>query len=196
MKVQYVIAALQAGKNKFTVSQLTDIIRADAGDKALERRTRRALFVARKAGIVLEPVRDGGKAVTAYQLQGALPEVAVTAAPTRKASKAKSVKAVATAKAVTVKRMAKEVVAKTVDPTRISNEAKSAIKAKNLATMKSVSARLHPVTKRALTDEQATALDEFAAMEKQAELEEIRAEERASLRANAPAFLFKESYSE
>jgi hypothetical protein len=36
----------------------------------------------------------------------------------------------------------------------------------------------------------------FAALEKQAELEEIRAEERESLRANAPSFLFKESYSE
>jgi hypothetical protein len=215
MKVQYVIAALQAGKNKFTVSQLTDIIRADAGDKALERRTRRALFVARKAGIILEPVRDGGKAVSAYQLQGALPEVAT---PARKASKASSAKAVAkakvtkgslesavrainashSAKEATVKRMAKEVVAKVkeVDVSRISNEAKAAIKAKNLETMKSVSARLHPVTKRPVTTEQATALDEFAEMEKQAELEEIRAEERAAMRANAPAFLFKESYSE
>ena len=52
------------------------------------------------------------------------------------------------------------------------------------------------MTKRQLTDEQATVLDEFAALEKQAELEEIRAEERESLRANAPSFLFKESYSE
>ena len=52
MKIQYVLDALKAGKNKFTVNQLTDVIRADAGDKALARRTRRALFVARKAGIV------------------------------------------------------------------------------------------------------------------------------------------------
>ena len=42
MKVQYVIDALKAGKNKFTVSQLTDIIRADAGDAALARQIGRA----------------------------------------------------------------------------------------------------------------------------------------------------------
>ena len=89
---------------------------------------------------------------------------------------------------------------KEVDVSRISDEAKEAIKAKNLETLKAVSAktkgRLHPVTKRQLTDEQATVLDEFAELEKQAELEEIRAEEQAAMRANAPSFLFKESYSE
>jgi hypothetical protein len=109
-----------------------------------------------------------------------LPKVKVT-----KASSESSVRAINAAHKVKV------------DPARVSDEA---IKAKNLETLKAVSAktkgRLHPVTKRQLTDEQATVLDEFAALEKQAELEEIRAEERESLRANAPSFLFKESYSE
>ena len=193
MKVQYVIDALKAGKNKFTVSQLTDIIRADAGDAALARRTRRALFVARKAGIVLEPLRDGGKAVVAYQLQGSIPDVAV-AAP-RKASRART-------KTVTAKTISKEVaavVAKNKAPTKVKVDT-DAIKAKNLATMKAVSAKVkqdvHPVTKRPLTAEQKAVLAEHAQNERDAELEAIRAEERADLRANAPAFLFKESYSE
>jgi hypothetical protein len=197
MKVQYVIDALKAGKNKFTVSQLTDIIRADAGDAALARRTRRALFVARKAGIVLEPIRDGGKAVTAYQLQGSIPEVAV-AAP-RKASKART-------KTVTAKTISKEVaavVAKNKAPTKKVAKVKvdtEAVKAKNLATIKAVHAKVtqdvHPVTKRKLTAEQKAVLEEHAQNERDAELEALRAEERADLRANAPAFLFKESYSE
>lgn len=193
MKVQYVIDALKAGKNKFTVSQLTDIIRSDAGDAALARRTRRALFVARKAGIVLEPLRDGGKAVIAYQLQGSIPDVAV-AAP-RKASRART-------KTVTAKTISKEVaavVAKNKAPTKVKVDT-DAIKAKNLATMKAVSAKVkqdvHPVTKRPLTAEQKAVLAEHAQNERDAELEAIRAEERADLRANAPAFLFKESYSE
>jgi hypothetical protein len=191
MKVQYVISALKAGKNKFTVSQLTDIIRADAGDASLARRTRRALFVARKAGIVLEPIRDGGKAVTAYQLQGSIPDVAV-AAP-RKASRART-------KTVTAKTISKEVAAIVAKNKAPSKKTDAEVKAKNLATMKAVHAKVnqdvHPVTKRKLTDEQKSVRAEFERMEREAELEEARREERAALRANAPAYLFKESYSE
>lgn len=191
MKVQYVISALKAGKNKFTVSQLTDIIRADAGDASLARRTRRALFVARKAGIVLEPIRDGGKAVTAYQLQGSIPDVAV-AAP-RKASRART-------KTVTAKTISKEVAAIVAKNKAPSEKTDAEVKAKNLATMKAVHAKVnqdvHPVTKRKLTDEQKSVRAEFERMEREAELEEARREERAALRANAPAYLFKESYSE
>jgi hypothetical protein len=228
MKVQFVLDLLAAHGNKFTVDQLSTYIRSQVGDKALERRTRRALFVTRKAGIILESVRDGGKAVVAYQLQGAIPAVAAVAKASKGSAKAKvakapklrgsssdedteyfaamayekaklekSVRAINTAYTAKVAKAPK---VKSVDVSRISDEAKAVIKAKNLETLKSVSAstkgRLHPVTKRQLTDEQATVLDEFAALEKQAELEEIRAEERESLRANAPSFLFKESYSE
>ena len=233
MKVQFVLDLLAAHGNKFTVDQLSAYIRSQVGDKALERRTRRALFVTRKAGIILEPVRDGGKAVVAYQLQGAIPAVAATAKASKGSAKAKVAKApklrgstsdedteyfaaMADQKAKLEKSdihaKSNAIIAKAiksgaiklpkvkVDPARVSDEAKEAIKAKNLETLKAVSAktkgRLHPVTKRQLTDEQATVLDEFAALEKQAELEEIRAEERESLRANAPSFLFKESYSE
>jgi hypothetical protein len=227
MKVQFVLDLLAAHGNKFTVDQLSTYIRSQVGDKALERRTRRALFVTRKAGIILESIRDGGKAVVAYQLQGAIPAVAATAKASKGSAKAKVAalpkdihaksnaiiaKAIASGdiklpkvkvtkassessvRAINASHKAK------VDPARVSDEAKEAIKAKNLETLKAVSAktkgRLHPVTKRPITDEQATVLDEFAALEKQAELEEIRAEERESLRANAPSFLFKESYSE
>lgn len=224
MKVQFVLDLLAAHGNKFTVDQLSTYIRSQVGDKALERRTRRALFVTRKAGIILEPVRDGGKAVVAYQLQGAIPAVAATAKASKGSAKAKVAKAPKlrgstsdedteyfaamayqkaklekSVRAINAAHTAKVAKVK-VDPARVSDEAKAAIKAKNLDTLKAVSAktkgRLHPVTKRQLTDEQATVLDEFAALEKQAELEEIRAEERESLRANAPSFLFKESYSE
>ena len=252
MKVQFVLDLLAAHGNKFTVDQLSAYIRSQVGDKALERRTRRALFVTRKAGIILEPVRDGGKSVVAYQLQGAIPAVAATAKASKGSAKAKVAKAPklrgstsdedteyfaamayqkakeksdihAKSNAIIDKaiksgaiKLPKVKVTKAssessvrainaahkvkVDPARVSDEAKAAVKAKNLETLKAVSAktkgRLHPVTKRQLTDEQATVLDEFAALEKQAELEEIRAEERESLRANAPSFLFKESYSE
>ena len=252
MKVQFVLDLLAAHGNKFTVDQLSAYIRSQVGNKALERRTRRALFVTRKAGIILEPVRDGGKSVVAYQLQGAIPAVAATAKASKGSAKAKVAKAPklrgstsdedteyfaamayqkakeksdihAKSNAIIDKaiksgdiKLPKVKVTKAssessvrainaahkvkVDPARVSDEAKAAVKAKNLETLKAVSAktkgRLHPVTKRQLTDEQATVLDEFAALEKQAELEEIRAEERESLRANAPSFLFKESYSE
>lgn len=191
MKVQYVLDMLKTHKNKFTVAQLENHIRADAGDKALARRTRRALFVARKAGIVLEPIRDGGKAVIAYQLQGAIPDVAATVAPARKASRAKS------AKSATVTRMAKEVVAKTAKPKAAKVAAKVVasedIKAKNLATMKAVTAKQKKSSHLdRLTAEQKAIREEFEAEE----AEYARQEERAALRANAPAFLFKESYSE
>jgi hypothetical protein len=224
MKVQFVLDLLAAHGNKFTVDQLSTYIRSQVGDKALERRTRRALFVTRKAGIILESIRDGGKAVVAYQLQGAIPAVAATAKASKGSAKAKVAKAPKlrgstsdedteyfaamahqkaklekSVRAINAAHTAKVAKVK-VDPARVSDEAKAAIKAKNLDTLKAVSAktkgRLHPVTKRPITDEQATVLDEFAALEKQAELEEIRAEERESLRANAPSFLFKESYSE
>jgi hypothetical protein len=230
MKVQFVLDLLAAHGNKFTVDQLSAYIRSQVGDKALERRTRRALFVTRKAGIILEYIRDGGKAVVAYQLQGAIPAVAATAKASKGSAKAKVVAAprnihaesnaiidkaiksgdiklpkvkvtkAASEKSVRAINAAHTAKVTKIDPARVSDEAKAAIKAKNLDTLKAVSAktkgRLHPVTKRPITDEQATVLDEFAALEKQAELEEIRAEERESLRANAPSFLFKESYSE
>lgn len=199
MKAQFVIDLLTANGNRFTPDQLEQAT-------GTARRARRALFLARRDyGVKLEAVRDGGKAVTAYVLNGTVP----TVTPTAKASKAPSKAAVAKAKvlkeapAANVGKAVKQksgrvklVVAKPVDLARVSNESKAAIKAKNLETMKAVSAKLHPVTKRPMTKTQEDVLDEFAQMEKQAELEEIRAEEQAALRANAPSFLFKETYAE
>jgi len=213
MKVQYVLTALQLGKNKFTVSQLTDVIRADAGDKALARRTRRALFVARKAGIILEPLRDGGKAVVAYQLSGSVPATATVATTTRKAAKAASPKVAAKAKEATAKRMAKEVFAKTVDHSasnkliakalktgkiktaKVVSVDDAEIRAKNLATIKAVHAKTkqHPVTGRDMTEEQEDVLEEFRALEAGWESEEQDREfARAAVREN----LKKEAYVE
>jgi hypothetical protein len=216
MKVQYVLTALQLGKNKFTVSQLTDVIRADAGDKALERRTRRALFVARKAGIMLEPVRDGGKAVVGYLLQGSVPESATIVTTVRKAAKAASPKVAAKAKAASPKVAAKQktvklsTVVKKVSKNFIAAKAKAvktktevkvdeAIVAKNLATIKAVHAKVkqnvakHPITGRDMTDEQIDALEEFRALESGWETEEQeRNAARAAVRENLP----KEFYAE
>lgn len=207
MKVQYVLTALQIGKNKFTVSQLTDVIRADAGDKALERRTRRALFVARKAGIMLEPVRDGGKAVVAYQLQGSVPAIAAAAPTVRKAAKAASPKVAAKQKTVklstVVKKVSKNFVAAKAKAvkTKTKTEVKvdEAIVAKNLATIKAVHSKFkqhvakHPITGRDMTDEQIDALEEFRALESGWETEEQeRNAARAAVRENLP----KEFYAE
>jgi len=199
MKVQYVIDLLKAHKNKFTVAQLTEHIRADAGDAALARRTRRALFVARKAGIVLEPIRDGGKAVTAYQLQGSIPDVV----PVRKASRART-------KTVTAKTISKEVsaiVAKNKAPSKKVAVEKPAtktaslmtpaeVKAKNLETMRKVSAKrkkLHPITNREMTDEEAAVLEEFKQLDAMYDTEE---QTRAVARASVREYLTKESYVE
>ena len=212
MKAQFVIDLLKSNGNRFTPDELE----AATGTA---RRARRALFLARRDfGIKLEAVRDAGRAVTAYvfadsvlpTVAAATPKASKGSAKTKviaepkpakvkvtKASSESSVRAINAAHAAKTVKVAK---VKEVDLSRVSDEAKAAIKAKNLETLKAVSAktkgRLHPVTKRQLTDEQATVLDEFAALEKQAELEELRAEEQAALRANAPSFLFKESYSE
>lgn len=221
MKAQFVIDLLKSNGNRFTPDELE----AATGTA---RRARRALFLARRdLGIKLEAIRDAGRAVTAYVFSDSvLPTVA---AATPKASKGSAKAKVAKApklrgstghedneyfaamayenakleksvRAINAAFTAKAPKVKAIDVSRVSDEAKAAIKAKNLETLKAVSAktkgRLHPVTKRQLTDEQATVLDEFAELEKQAELEEIRAEEQAAMRANAPSFLFKESYSE
>ena len=205
MKVQYVLTALQLGKNKFTVSQLTDVIRADAGDKALARRTRRALFVARKAGIILEPLRDGGKAVVAYQLSGSVPATATVATTTRKAAKAASPKVAAKAKAPKVaktvdhsasnKLIAKALKTGKIKTAKVVSVDDAEIRAKNLATIKAVHAKTkqHPITGREMTDEQEDVLEEFRALEAGWESEEQDREfARAAVREN----LKKEAYVE
>lgn len=205
MKVQYVLTALQLGKNKFTVSQLTDVIRADAGDKALARRTRRALFVARKAGIILEPLRDGGKAVVAYQLSGSVPATATVATTTRKAAKAASPKVAAKAKAPKVaktvdhsasnKLIAKALKTGKIKTAKVVSVDDAEVRAKNLATIKAVHAKTkqHPITGRELTDDQADVLDEFRALESAWESEE---QDRAFARAAVRENLKKEAYVE
>lgn len=214
MKIQYVLDALKNGNNKFTVAHLTDVIRADAGDKALARRTRRALFVARKAGIILEPVRDGGKAVVAYQLMGGVPTSAWNEAhnvATRKAAKAASPKAAAKAKAPKVAKTvdhsaSNKVIAKALATGKIKTAkvvsikpVDESVKAKNLATIKAVHAKTkqnvakHPITGRDMTEEQEDVLEEFRALEAGWESEEQdRAFARAAVRENLP----KEAYSE
>ena len=76
-----------------------------------------------------------------------------------------------------------------IDPARLSDEAKAAVKAKNLETMKKVSAsaKKHPVTKLAMTQTQEEVLEEFARLELAAQDDP---------REYMPAFLLKESYKE
>lgn len=187
-KAQFVIDLLKSNSNRFTPAQL---LKATGND----RRARSALSHARMAGIVLEAVRDSGRTVTAYVANGSLPSLPASAA---KVSRAASVKAAKTARvaapkvkaapAVKTKRVAKsKVVAAPVK----SDEEVAAIKAKNLETMREVSQRIAKFEDR-LTPEQRAIREEFYAEEEAM----ARMEERAALRANAPAFLFKESYSE
>jgi hypothetical protein len=76
-----------------------------------------------------------------------------------------------------------------IDQTRVSDEAKALAKAKNLETMKKVSAsaKKHPVTKQAMTQTQEEVLEEFARLELAAQDDP---------REYMPAFLLKESYKE
>jgi len=160
-RAKFVIDLLQNNKNRFTTNQLEKVMGS-------HRRARSALFHARLAGVVLEAIRDGGKAVIAYQLQGAISQSALsaaTAAPARKTSKAKTPKAAAKAKAP-------KVVAKTK-----STEEVDAIKAKNLATMKEVTKREKTALDKVKEDTRA----EFDALEAEWEAEEAaRAEQLAA----------------
>ena len=187
MKAQYVIDLLKSNSNRFTPAQL---------EKATgsPRRARRALFLARKEGVTLEAIRDGGRAVTAYVFNGSGSLPTVTAKPV-KAAKAASAKKVASAK--TISKEVDAIVAKNKAPSKKSAKDVEAIKAKNLATIKAVGAKMnqdvHPVTKRPITAEQKAVLDEFAQMEREAEAER---EDREFARASVREYLTKEVYAE
>lgn len=188
MKAQYVIDLLKSNSNRFTPAQLESVTGSP-------RRARRALFLARKAGVALEAIRDSGRAVTAYVANGAIPTVAA-AAPARKASKSAAVrkpKAAAPAKPVKTATTRKPKAVKVVAAPEVVAED---IKAKNLATIKAVHAKIkqnvHPISGRAMTDEQMQVLEDFRAMEAEYEAEQERLAARAAVRENLP----KESYSE
>ena len=188
-KAQFVIDLLKSNSNRFTPAQLLSA----TGN---ERRARSALSHARMAGIALEAIRDSGRAVTAYVANGSLPSLPASSAKASRAQSAKSAKTarvaaapkVKAAPAVKTKRVAK---AKVVAAPVKSDEEVAAIKAKNLETMREVSQRIAKLEDR-LTPEQRAIREEFYAEEEAI----ARMEEQAALRANAPAFLFKESYSE
>lgn len=189
MKAQFVIDLLKSNSNRFTPEQL---------EKATgsPRRARRALFLARKEGVILEAIRDGGRAVTAYVFSGgSLPNVASKSAKAAKAAKATSAKKAAAAK--TISKEVDAIVAKNKAPSKKSAKDVEAIKAKNLATIKAVGAKItqdvHPVTKRPITAEQKAVLDEFAQMEREAEAER---EDREFARASVREYLSKETYAE
>jgi len=169
-----VVNLLKANGNRFTPAQL------DAATGS-ERRSRRALFLARQMGLAIEAVRDGGRGVTAYVLASGDLSAIPVAAP--KAAKVKAPKVVKTQAPKAVKDKA----VKVVDTSRLSDEAKAAVKAKNLETMKVVSAKKHPITKQAMTKTQEEVLEEFARME---------LADKIDPREYMPAFLLKESYSE
>jgi hypothetical protein len=187
-KANIVIDLLRANGNAFTSAQL---VKAAGGD----RRARSALSHARMAGIKLEAIRDGGKAVASYRTTQSPTLVAGTAAPKMQAAAKK-----AASPKVKAKQISKAKAAKTAKaPKVISTEGAKYIEAKNLETIKAVHAKVkqnvrkHPVTNRDLTDEQAEALDEFRALESGWETEEQeRNAARAAVRENLP----KEVYAE
>jgi hypothetical protein len=194
-KANFVVNLLKANGNRFTPEQL------DAATGS-ERRSRSALYWARQAGLAVEAVRDSGRAVTAYVLASgdldsipsSVPKAAKAAKGSAKVKVVKNIHAEANAlidKAVKAGRVkpvsvAKVKPAKVVDQSRLSDESK-AIKAKNLETMKAVSAKKHPVTKQAMTKTQEETLEEFSRMELAAQDDP---------REYMPAFLLKESYKE
>lgn len=191
MKAQFVIDLLKTNANRFTPAQLEQATGSP-------RRARRALFLARKAGVTLEAIRDSGRAVTAYVLNGSVP--AIAPAPSRaKAAIAKSPKAAAKAKAAkTISKEVDAIVAKNKAPSK-KVAATAEVRAKNLETIKAVHAKTkqkvakHPITGRDLTDDQADVLEEFRALELAYETEEQeRNAARAAVRENLP----KEAYAE
>jgi hypothetical protein len=191
MKAQFVIDLLKTNANRFTPVQLETATGSP-------RRARRALFLARKAGVTLEAIRDSGRAVTAYVLSGSVPAIAAPA-PARKAAKAASPKIAAKAKAAkTISKEVDAIVAKNKAPSKKA-AATAEVRAKNLETIKAVHAKTkqkvakHPITGRDLTDDQADVLEEFRALELAYETEEQeRNAARAAVRENLP----KEVYAE
>jgi hypothetical protein len=193
-KANIVIDLLRANGNAFTPAQL---VKAAGND----RRARSALSHARMAGVKVEAVRDGGKAVVSYRTTSTPTQLAVAPKSTAKQSKAKTPKAAAK----TISKEVDAIVARNKAPSKkaaakvISAEGAKHIAAKNLETIKAVHAKVkqnvvkHPVTGRDLTDEQADALEEFRALEAGWESEEqTRNAARAAVRENLP----KEVYAE
>jgi hypothetical protein len=191
MKAQFVFDLLKTNKNRFTPAQLETATGS-------ARRARRALFLARKTGLALEAVRDGGKAIAAYVFSGgALPTLS---APVAKAKAAKAspkkaaaakTKVVAKTKTVKAAPVKKVVVDHSASNKRIAAvlDEEAAIKAKNLETMKAVTKREKTMLDKIKEDTRA----EFADMEAEWEAEEAdRRDARTAVRENLP----KEAYVE
>jgi len=189
MKAQFVFDLLKTNKNRFTPAQLETATGS-------ARRARRALFLARKTGLALEAVRDGGKAIAAYVFSGgALPAFSapVAKAKAAKASpkKAAAAKTKVVAKTKTVKASVKKVVVDHSASNKLVDAmiAEEAIKAKNLETMKAVSKREKTLLDKIKEDTRA----EFSTMEAEWEAEEAdRRDARTAVRENLP----KEAYVE
>jgi hypothetical protein len=194
MKAQFVFDLLKTNKNRFTPAQLE----AATGSP---RRARRALFLARKTGLALEALRDGGKAIVAYAFSGgALPTLSAPAAKAKTAKASPKKAAAAKTKKVVVdhsasnKRIAKAIKSGDVKIAKVISVGKStedvdAIKAKNLETMKAVSKREKTMLDKIKEDTRA----EFSAMEAEWEAEEAdRRDARTAVRENLP----KEAYVE
>lgn len=197
MKAQFVFDLLKSNKNRFTPAQLETATGS-------ARRARRALFLARKTGLALEALRDGGKTIVAYVFSGsALPTVSAPVAKAKaakaspkKAAAAKS-KPAAKVKTVVKTKPAAKVKTVVVDHTSsnkriaamLDSEAQAAIKAKNLETMKAVTKREKTLLDKIKEDTRA----EFADMEAEWEAEEAdRRDARTAVRENLP----KEAYAE
>ena len=172
-KANFVIDLLKANGNTFTPAQL---LKATGN----ERRARSALSHARMAGIKIEAVRDGGKAVVSYRTVTTPTALTVEAKP--KASKART----KTVSAKTIKAEVDAIVARNKAPSTKD------VKAANLKTMRAVSAKQKAQRiEDHLTPEQKAIRESFYASEA-----EIAAEEKDAARASVREYLTRESYSE
>jgi hypothetical protein len=182
MSATILINLLKKNKNRVSMSDLRAAMVSEYGNAVADVQTRRSVDAARRAGAVLESVRDGRK-VSALIAVGALPEIGAnkkagkTATP--KVAKAKAAKIVKPKKVKVTRAMQKAVAAK-VEKTDAEI---AAIKAKNLETMKKVSKNITRFEDR-LTKE----------------VEELNKQsddfEKLDLREFVPSYLLKEKYVE
>lgn len=137
MSATILINLLKKNKNRVSMADLRAAMVSEYGASVADVQTRRSVDAARRAGAVLESIRDGRK-VSALLAVGELPEIGA-----KKPAKTSKVKVAKKPKVKITRAMQKAVAAK-VEKTDAEI---AAIKAKNLETMKKVSAKFNKFEK-------------------------------------------------
>lgn len=171
MSATILINLLKKNKNRVSMADLRAAMVSEYGNAVADVQTRRSVDAARRAGAVLESVRDGRK-VSALLAVGELPEIGA------KKPKAKVAK-VAKPKVKITKALQKSVAAKIEN----TDAEIAAIKAKNLETMKKVSAKF-------------TKFEDKVSKEVEELNKEVEDFEKLDPREFVPSFLLKEKYAE